>query len=326
MATKYIVDNLSGQTITGDLTINGNVIITGTTSSDTFLTYRALLTQTGTIVGTNLGNFNYGLIIGETYTITNYIAGDDFSNIANVTSGLINETGCVFVTTGETPTNWNNGSELTSQGNLIVDVLENTLGYNIYWEQAPFGGQGYYVGYNDTTGPMYNNFPRNFTEVKVQIKYAIEYSTSILPPIGIPGIGNDYAKDTFVFINVFSDPDGSLINNALYYTPVEINVKQTSSLAPVVVYGENVSLYPYGNISIDLFAGGNYVDSFFGNYNEVNNITELVTALNNDANTSYLGTFSVNPNVEEGIILTTTERIKNQFSPNNTLTFEAFND
>ena len=315
MATKYIVNNLSGQTITGDLIINGN------------LTYRALLTQTGVLNGTNLGNFNSGLIIGETYTITNYFGGDDFSNIANVLSGVINETGCVFVATGESPTNWFNGSELTSQGNLIVDVLENTLGYDVYWEQTPFGGKGYYIAYNDTTGPKYNNFPRSLTEVKVQSKYAIEYSTLLLPPIGIPGIGNDYGKDSFVFINVFNNNDGELVNNSLYYTPVEINVKQTSSLAPVVVYGENVSAFPYGNISIDLISGGNYVEAFYGNYNEVNNITELVAALNNDPNTSYLGTFSVDNSVKGGrIILTTTERIKNQFSPNNTLTFEAFND
>jgi hypothetical protein len=58
----------------------------------------------------------------------------------------------------------------------------------------------------------------------------------------------------------------------------------------------------------------------------VNNINELVIALNNDTTINYLGTFSVNDGVENGIILTTTERIKNQFSPNNTLTFEAFNN
>jgi hypothetical protein len=32
MATKYIVNDLTGQTITGDLTINGNLNVTGTTS------------------------------------------------------------------------------------------------------------------------------------------------------------------------------------------------------------------------------------------------------------------------------------------------------
>jgi hypothetical protein len=42
MATKYIVDNLTGQTITGDITINGNLTFTGTSNNSG--TYRALLT------------------------------------------------------------------------------------------------------------------------------------------------------------------------------------------------------------------------------------------------------------------------------------------
>jgi hypothetical protein len=90
MATKYIVNNLTGQTINGDITINGNLNVTGTTSG--LATYKALLTQLGSQTGTTLsgfGGFNDGLIIGETYTITNYISDDDFSNIADVTSGGI---------------------------------------------------------------------------------------------------------------------------------------------------------------------------------------------------------------------------------------------
>jgi hypothetical protein len=88
MATKYIVDNVANQTITGDLTINGNLNVTGTTSG--LVTYKALLTQLGSQTGTTLGGFggfNDGLIIGETYTITDYQSDDDFSNIANVISG-----------------------------------------------------------------------------------------------------------------------------------------------------------------------------------------------------------------------------------------------
>jgi hypothetical protein len=88
MATKYIVDNVANQTITGDLTINGNLNVTGTTSG--LVTYKALLTQLGSQTGTTLGGFggfNDGLIIGETYTVTDYQSDDDFSNIANVISG-----------------------------------------------------------------------------------------------------------------------------------------------------------------------------------------------------------------------------------------------
>ena len=84
MATKYIVNDLTGQTITGNLTINGNVIITGTSNNSGL--YRALLTQTGPISG-NSGDFNYRLIIGETYEIMDYQSGDSFSNVANIISG-----------------------------------------------------------------------------------------------------------------------------------------------------------------------------------------------------------------------------------------------
>jgi len=72
METKYIVNNLSGQTI------YGNLVVTGTTTNNNTGVYRALLTQTGNIIGTNIGSFNYGLIIGETYTITSYQGTDCF--------------------------------------------------------------------------------------------------------------------------------------------------------------------------------------------------------------------------------------------------------
>ena len=236
MATKYIVDNLTGQTITGNVTINGNLSVTGVTTGS-LSTYKALLTQLGSQTGTTLGGFgglNDGLIIGETYTITDYVSDDDFSNIADVISGGVltysysgtavtgltstytssgstsgegsgvefeiyinndvyesisivtigygyasgdtitilgtnvggispdndititvdsvttdnpNQTGSVFIATGETPTNWNNGSTLVSSGNLVVTVLENNLGFDIEWIQE-FEGPGIYFGFN----------------------------------------------------------------------------------------------------------------------------------------------------------------------------------
>jgi hypothetical protein len=316
METKYIVNNLSGQTIYGDL------VITGTTSSNNTGVYRALLTQTGSISGTSINQFNYGLINGESYTITSYQGTDDFSNIANVQSGTINETGCVFIATGETPNFWADNSVLTSAGGLIVDVLENTLGYNISWQQNPFGGNGYYIGVNESTGPLFNSFPRSQTTVNMSIKYPFDWGG--FPPIGITGVSNYAEKDSAVFVEMYFD--GSNIDNALYYTPIEITINQGPP-TPFVVYGLNTSNFPYGNITIRLYAGEeNSIETILGDYNEVNNINELVTALNNEPAISILGTFSVNADVENGIILTTTQRIKNQFSPNNTLTFEVYND
>ena len=407
MATKYIVNDLTGQTITGNLTINGNIIVTG--SSNNGGVYRALLTQTGPIAGTNLDDFNYGLIVGETYTITDYLSNDDFSNIANVqsggtiifdyvgtapgvgygafngvtgtTSGLGSgatfdvywcgatynevtvassgvdyvvgdtitilgtsvsgstpanditititdltptETGCVFIATGQTPNYWGEGSELVSDGGLIVDVLENTPGYNLFWNQAPFGGDGYYIAFNSTTGPIYNSFQRDKVEVITPFKYPFYNGGPSFPTYIVPYIDSFFNKDSFIGIDVY-DFMGGQSNDLLYYTPIEIKINQ-DPLTPVIAYGLNVDSFPYGDISIDVIAGENYVQTFYGDYVLVNNIDELVIALNNDTTINYLGTFSVNEGVENGIILTTTQRIKNQFSPNNELTFEAFND
>jgi hypothetical protein len=89
MTTKYIVNNVPGQTINGDITINGNLSVTGVTTGS-LATYKALLTQLGSQTGTTLGGFggfNDGLIIGETYTVNLYESGDDFSNIADLESG-----------------------------------------------------------------------------------------------------------------------------------------------------------------------------------------------------------------------------------------------
>jgi hypothetical protein len=315
MGTKYIVNNLPTQTL------NGNLIVTGTTISNNTGIYRALLTQTGSIIGTNINNFNGGLINGELYTITTYQTGDDFSNIANVQSGVINETGCVFIATGETPNFWGYNSELTSDGGLIIDVLENTLGYDISWAWAPFGGNGYYIGVNDNTGPLFNSFPRSNTLITMPIKYPLDWIG--FPPIGISGVSNVFEKDSAVFIDMYFD--GGLIDNALYYTPVEITINQGPS-TPFVVYGQNTSSFPYGNVTIRFYAGENEIETVYGDYNFVNDINELVTALNNDPDISIFGTFSVNTEAEDGIILTTTERFKNQFSPNNTLTFDVYND
>jgi hypothetical protein len=58
------------------------------------------------------------LIVGRKYTITTFVAGDNFTSVASVVSGTINTTGCVFIATGTTPTTWTNLSVLTSSDDL----------------------------------------------------------------------------------------------------------------------------------------------------------------------------------------------------------------
>jgi hypothetical protein len=325
MATKYIVNNVSGQTITGDLTINGNVIITGTSSSNSIATYRALLTQTGSQVATNLDTYNGKLIIGETYTITNYDFSADFSNIANVISGDINQTGCVFVATGATPNSWTDSTELTSGGGLIVDVLENTLGYDIDWSIAPFGGYGYYIGVNDTTGPIINSFPRNTTEIKLTPTQPLNWPAY---PAGLDiwayTGGFMISDDSLIGFTVWNWDVADQTNDGLYYTPIEINIKQDLDVTPIVLSGSVTSSYPIYNPSVRIYCNDSIMNNFYATPYTVNDLAELVNYLNSDTNTNVLGTYSYD--AYDNIFLTMKTNLKNQYCPNGTLTFEAFND
>jgi hypothetical protein len=134
MSTKYIVNNVSGQTITGDLTINGNVVITGTTNTRPYKVYTALLTQSG---GDDLQVITSGdLIIGVTYEIrSDIVSNADFTNVGAPN----NNQGTFFVATGTTPNSWGTSGELRyNTGAPVVTVLENTIG-NIWWVYASTG-------------------------------------------------------------------------------------------------------------------------------------------------------------------------------------------
>lgn len=319
MATKYIVDNLSGQTITGDITINGNLTVTGVTSSS-LATYKALFTQTQVITANNLFGFNNAFIVGETYTITSYNSGDDFSNIANVQIGTINQTGCVFIATGQIPFNWTNNSVLESSGNLVVDVLENNLGYDILWAMNPFGGSGIYLGINNTTGPIYNNFNRLNVSVMTQL-------TSVDPPPPvqiITGSANYTTKDDVLYVVVWDFDIGNTVNDTFYYTPVEVQIKQDLDTTPITLNGTISPSFPFNYVSVNLYCDGSFVESFIGDNTTVINITEMVNQLNTDPTTSYLGTYSEGG--PGGVILTMPTNLVNQFCSNGTLTFEVFAD
>ena len=399
--TKYIVDNLSGQTIYGDLTINGNLNVTGTTSG--LSTYKALLTQLGVQSGTDLNGFNDGLIIGETYTILDYQSGDDFSNVADVQSGGIlnidyvgtgpgiytyfngltgttsglgsgasfdvyicgttynsitvvtsgvdyvvgdtitilgtelsgstpandititvngfnpNQTGCVFIATGEAPANWDNGSTLESSGNLVVTVLENNLGYDIEWITNIIS-PGFYLGFNKTTGPLYNTFNRNSTFIKGgnQIPF---FGPFLLDTFILPFNFNE--KDDGILIGVFDLSGPTPVSDSLYYFPIEIQIKQDTDTTPIVINGTVVDAFPINYTSIDLRCNGNYIQSIYGE-GTVNDMLELITYLNSEPDMSYLGTYS---DAGDGSVnLEMPTNLVNQFCSNGTLTFEIFND
>lgn len=317
MATKYIVDNLTGQTITGDITINGNLSVTGVTTGN-LATYKALLTDIGPSTGTTLNDFNDGFIIGETYTIATYVSGDSFSNIANVTSGVIDTTGCVFIATGETPTNWDNGSTLVSSGNLVVTVLENNLGFDIEWikDERP----GFYLGFNPTTGPLYNTFNRNSTFIQSGNSIPF-FDPTLIDTFILPYNFNE--KDDIIILAVFDTSVPEPVPDSLYYFPVQIQILQDLDTTPIVISGTVESSFPITFTSIDLRCNGNYIQALYGD-GTVNDMSELIIYLNSEPDISYLGTYS--DAGDGGVLLEMPTNLVNQFCSNGTLTFEVFND
>jgi uncharacterized delta-60 repeat protein len=105
-----------------------------------FTYYAAKLTETysGGTITSGL------LVVGESYEITTYVAGDNFTNVAEVTYGVINTTGCVFKAIGSIPANYGNGSTLTPLGYPIVENTPsmNTLANRTipYWRRLYAGG------------------------------------------------------------------------------------------------------------------------------------------------------------------------------------------
>ena len=184
-----------------------------------YKTYTALLTETLTQGGTDMFYFNNALIVGETYTITDYVSGDDFSNIANVITGTINETGCVFVATGTQPNVWTNLSEIFSDGGLIVNELENTLGFDVVWVTPPNSGQ--YIAFDPSEVA---SFPGEKTTVSVGIKTSQWGEQFVIPFTEIATIS--YAEDSILFHNIDMSGAAPFLSypGALKYTPVTINI------------------------------------------------------------------------------------------------------
>ena len=189
MATKYIVNNVSGQTINGELL-------------QPYKVYTALLTQTG---GDDPQTISAGtLVVGVTYEITNYQSGDDFTNIG----APLNETGIKFVATGTSPNVWTNNSELSyNNGAPVVTVLENTIG-NINFQYSSIG--------NYTVNCEPNNF--------FLVGKTIGFIGSVGDDYAVPAYGYLRANGTDRFIiltqdSTLVDADAMLLN-----TPIEIRV------------------------------------------------------------------------------------------------------
>ena len=317
---KYIVENSPNQNITGNLRIDGGLTVTDGTFS--YGTYRALLTQTSAITSTTLSGFGDAFIIGETYTISSHQPGDDFSNIGIASSGVMNENGCIFTAIGSYPANFSNGSTIVSSGTLAVEVLENTLGFDINWSHAPMGGSGYYVGVNNTVGPLYNGFPRNRTIVKTQEKNVFGFIGEQYFQFWIE-VDSFLYKDSSVVLRTYDMDSGMEQGDLLYYTPIEITMKRDMDTTPVVISGTANGSYPLVNTTVRFIRNG--VDIYHAGTAETSNdLADLLSTLNSQTSTNYFGTYA--DDGAGGLTLTMPAWLKRQFAEDNLLTFEVYAD
>lgn len=140
MTTKYIVNNVNRQTISGDITIDGNVIINGTTNTRPYNVYSSLLTQIGGSVQLTISR---GVVEkGVTYSVLakNPFTAWDFTNVG----GPIYPENYSFVaTSSDAPNNYGNASLHYNTGAPVVTVLENTIG-NIWFTYDTVGNYSIY--------------------------------------------------------------------------------------------------------------------------------------------------------------------------------------
>jgi len=316
--TKYIVDNLPNQNITGQLRIDGGLTVTDGTYSTGV--YRANLYQTGTLSLTALyGSYTY-LIVGETYTINNYVSADDFSNVGEVISGTMNETGCVFRAIGEIPKEWSNGSELISDGGIISQVIENTLGYELTWD--PFS-PGTYIASPTIIGPKFDNFSSLTTQTFIGSGVALDPGYATVKYGLFPGSLND--KDDVLALYILDQITGNGLDNYVYNLPVEVRIKKNLDTSPFTISGTILPSFPFSYASVRLLSDGTTIEEFFtSDATPVNNLSELIIALNDNDETSFLGVYE--DDGEGGILLTLPNNLVERFDIYDNFDFEVFAD
>jgi hypothetical protein len=190
--TKYIVNNLSGQTINGESVI------------PQYKVYTALVTQSG---GDEQLDISSGsLTIGVTYWINDDGgSGWDFTNVGAPNNDL----GTYFVATGTTPANWGtNGMLSYVTGAPVVTVLENTIG-NIWFT---YNGIGYYHITKDS----------NFEQTKTFVILTNNLSGNFGIISQNMALGFECYGDEIIQLS--TAVDNAYENGVLYNTPIEIRV------------------------------------------------------------------------------------------------------
>jgi len=183
--------NISIESTEGNVEINspsGNVVVNGVK------VYEALLTQ-------QVSTQNSGvLVVGRAYLITSLEAGDNFSNVGYVADGVI------FTATGNTPTDWTNGTVVVDVADSapVATVLENSLGSVQYT----------YLEVGVFTATLTGQFTENKTLVIIG-------QTSLTDRIGA-SVSNLTENKFTIYTN--RTDTGVFVNNGLTRTPLIIKV------------------------------------------------------------------------------------------------------
>lgn len=256
MTTKYIVKDASTQNVQGNINFQNDINFEGRFDNG-YRTYRALLTHIPaiTIESPLTTTPVQGLIVGETYKISTYNAGDDFRNVGAST----NVTEEQFVATGRFPTNWSNGSYLTVENpTLVVNVLENTFDDDIVWQNVANGG--YTASFSSGT----KTFPREKTSIITTPTSPYSFVPFSTQPTISSYIDTNILLDDYIGFTV-SYYDGSttnIENGLLWNTPIEI--KTYIGFKPTVYlnyYSNNGDGTVSFNVSI-IYSGGSEVTEY----------------------------------------------------------------
>lgn len=170
-----------------------------------FKVYTALLAQSGTDTSNQFISSG-DLLIGRTYQIDTADGGADWTNVGSPN----NTTGTYFIATDTTPNSWgtDGGGQLVyANAAPVATVLENTLGFNIYWF---YDYEGVYYG-----KAMLSSFRYNKTFLNVQVGYNDSPYTAY---------GAVFNEDNTYVVLQFLDDTGSAVNIDGEYLPLEIRV------------------------------------------------------------------------------------------------------
>ncbi len=228
------------------------------------------------------------LVVGETYEITNYQGTDDFTDVADIQSGVINTNGCVFIATGPTVSNWSSNSELTE----LTSYDEYHLVKFTQWTQNNNGGGFSYERakvYPTQESTVYFTKENYQSDVDVIIEGRLEITRGNSQAIYNIAAENEWTNDTpygTQWNSIYTQADGDF-----YFSNNEINNKFKGNHI-LDNFNSNKIMGEFGDD--DNYFSSNVIS---GNFN---NNTIASVFLDNDVisfESNKLGSFFINNNI-----------------------------